>query len=297
MDHSTLAGLIIPAAAFTVMVGLGLSLTVDDFRRVLQDRKAMVVGLFGQLVLLPLVGYLVLLASGLPSEYGLGLLILALCPGGSLSNVVTHLARAELALSVSLTAVASLITPVTLPLLYAWFAPGLTQGPATIELPVLSTAIRLFVIAVVPVRIGMAVRKCLPSLASRADKPVSVLSMVLFVFVITAVIKSNWEDLPLGVRVVGPAALALNIASLTLGFVGARLARLNSKQAVTISIEVGMQNAAMATFVTATLLGSVTMAIVPAIYAMLMVPSALILGMTLGRAMSASPDTTTPPIP
>ncbi|MCA9218380.1 MAG: bile acid:sodium symporter family protein [Planctomycetales bacterium] len=282
MEQTVLTVLVVPAALFTVMVGLGLSLTVDDFRRVVHDRKVLGVGLIGQMALLPVLGALIVICFRLEPVFGLGLMVLALSPGGALSNAVVHVVRGELALSISLTAISSIVTPVTIPVLYRLSASYLTPETETVSLPIGKTMLQLFLICIVPVALGMAVRKGWPTFAIRADKPVRVLSVVFFVIVIGGVIKQHLGIYPVGFRSVGPAVLALNLGSLTLGFVGARLARLNFEQAATIAIEVGMQNAATATFVTATLLGDTTMAIVPAIYATVMLPSALIFGVAAG---------------
>lgn len=295
MEQTTLAKVIVPAALFTIMVGLGLSLTTKDFLRIIHSRKAIVVGIIGQMVLLPTLGYIIVVIFRFDSVFGLGLMVLTLCPGGALSNAISYLAWADLALSVTLTAITSLVTPLTMPLVYGWVASSLAGESEIFALPIGKTMLRLFMISIVPIGVGMAIRKGAPTFAARADKPVRVLSLVFFLMVIIGVIKQNWDVFPVGFRTVGPAVLILNLSSLALGFFGARLARLEVKQAVTIGIEVGMQNVATATFVTATLLGDVTMAISPAIYATVMVPSALMFGIGLSRmllrpsAVSAQP--------
>lgn len=293
MEQTVLTAFVVPAALFTIMIGLGLSLNIDDFRRVMHSRKALTLGLIGQMVMLPILGYVLVVAFGLNPVFGLGLMVLALSPGGALSNAITFLARADLALSVTLTAIASLISPFTIPFIYGWVVSSLTGEPGTLTLPIGKTMFQLLMISVVPIGFGMAVRMKFPTLAERAIKPVRVLSVAFFLIVIGGVIRQNWDVFPIGFSTIGPAALTLNLGSLALGFLGAKLARLEVKEAITIGIEVGMQNAATATFVTATLLGDITMAISPAIYATVMVPSALIFGIGASHILLRPRSTST----
>ena len=196
--------------------------------------------------------------------------------------------KGDLALSVSLTALTSLLIPFTLPFIYSFAASGISGGSGSISLPIGRTILQLLMITVVPILIGMSIRYRFKGFAQRAGKPVKIISVVFFLMVIFGVIKQNWEVFPLGFNSIGLAAIALNIGSLLIGFSLGRLVRLSLKQIVTIMIEVGMQNAATATFVTATLLGDVTMSIAPAIYATIMVPTALLTGFLFSRRIAGS---------
>lgn len=283
MVENTLTVFVIPAALFTIMVGLGLSLSSRDFRQVLAGPRAVIVGIVGQMVGLPVLGYLIVRIFGLDPVYGLGLMVLALSPGGALSNAIVFLSRADLALSVTLTAIASMMTPLTIPLAYGWLAASFTGESADVALPIGRTLGQLLAISVLPIALGMALKKGFPAFAERVGRPVRIVSVVFFVTVIGGIIQQNRDVLPVGIHVVGPAALALASSSLAVGFLGARWARLGFSQAITIAIELGMQNAATATFVTATLLGNLTMAIPPAIYATVMVPTVLAFGIGSSR--------------
>lgn len=279
MRATILSTVVVPAALMLVMLGLGLALAPRDFSRVFNRPRTVALGLFCQLFLLPALGCGVALLFGLEPALALGLIVLALCPGGVLSNALCNLVRADLALSVSLTAMTSLVTPITLPVFYRLAAARWVTEPAELALPVAGTAGRLLLISVLPIVVGMAIRGRLPTWARRAERPVQVLSVVLFLVVISGIVAQNLDVLGEGIRKVGLAALTLNLSAQLLGLSAARTLRLRGAEATTIAIEVGIQNAATATFVCVTLLDSTRMAISAAVYAALMLPSAFLLGL------------------
>jgi bile acid:Na+ symporter, BASS family len=231
-------------------------------------------------VLLPVFGALVTTVSGLDATFATGILILSLSPGGALSNAICGLVRADAALSVSLTAFSSLITPFSIPFLYGWFTrlwdPA---GPASLELPLVPTIARLATVAIVPIAVGMAIRRRHRRATVRLERPARVLSVMLFLAVVAVIVAQNLDAMQTGARSLGATMLALNLGATALGLLVAATFGLPRAAAVTLGIEVGMQNVATATFVSATLLGDATMALVPAIYAFIMVPTALGLGL------------------
>jgi BASS family bile acid:Na+ symporter len=271
MQQTFLAKVVLPAALFLIMLGMGLSLVPDDFRRVLKAPKAAAIGIACQMILLPLVGLGVvhLIAMDEPA-LAVGLMVLTFCPGGTTSNMLSYLARGDVALSISLTAVVSLLTPFTIPLLTAASMSHLMGSAKAIEMPLVKTILVLLVITVIPVAIGMAIHKKWPGAAKKADKPVKVLSMVFLFGIIGALVKQNAAELPGFFAQTGAATLVLNVTTMTLGFVIARMAGLNHRQQVTIGMEVGIQNGTTALMVTGTLLGNATMTIAPAIYSLIM---------------------------
>ncbi len=279
MSETALTAALVPVSLAVLMLALGLSLETADFRRVLRSPRALAGGLGGQLLLLPVLGILVASLSGVAPKMAVGFVILSLCPGGALSNAICGLFRADAALSVSLTALSSVITPITIPLFYGWTAGLWIADVPSLELPVLPTMARLLAISVVPIALGMAIRSRYGSTAARLEKPARILSTLLFIAVVAIIVAQNLDALRNGFRMLGASAIALNLAATGTGLALARLVRLPAAGTITLGIEVGMQNVATATFVTATLLGDPVMALGPAVYALVMLPTAVGLGL------------------
>lgn len=291
MEQNIVTQLVLPLALFVVMLGMGLSLVPADFRRVFEKPRAVAVGVLGQLLLLPLIALGVITVLDLPPIFAVGLMVLAFAPGGTTSNAITYLVRGDLALSITLTAVTSLVTPFTIPLGTAWAVSRYLGESASISLPLGSTIAILVAITLVPVSIGMAVRNKKPVLAERAERPVRIISLVTLFLIIGGLVAKERANLPEWFAQTGTATLMLNLASMATGFAISKLARLGRPQALTISIEVGIQNGTTALLVTGTLLGSAQMSIPPAIYSLVMYATAGLLGMALamGRRREVQP--------
>ena len=270
MEATVLTKIVLPIALAVIMLGMGLSLATDDFRRVLRFPKAFAVGVTCQLVLLPAIGFALASALGLSPAIAIGLIILALSPGGTTSNMFAYLARGDVALSISLTAVVSLITPFTIPLIGAIAMNHFMGESAAIALPIGRTVVTLLIITLVPVAIGMVIRHKAAAFASRAEKPVKILSIVFLAAIIAGIMKQNWSQLGSFFAQAGVASLLLNLSTMALGFGIAWLMRLSRKQSVTIGLEVGIQNGTTALLVTGTILANPTMSIAPAIYSLIM---------------------------
>ena len=146
MESSALTTIVLPASLFIIMLGMGLSLVVDDFRRVIQYPKAVAIGLFNQLILLPLIGYGLAVMLGLGPAFAVGLMLLAACPGGVTSNLITHVAKGDTALSITMTAIASFITVFTIPLIVSWSLGQFMGESRSIELPIIQTMGRCILI-------------------------------------------------------------------------------------------------------------------------------------------------------
>lgn len=283
MEGSVLSKVVLPIALAIVMLGLGLSLTLADFGRVKDSPKAVAVGLGFQMIALPIVGYVVAMTFGLEGALAVGLMVLAFCPGGTTSNVISHIARGDLALSVSLTAVVSIITPLTIPLLTEASISKFMAASQSVPVNYKQTLIALIAITIVPIVLGMSIRRKWPKVAAGAEKPVRTLSLILLFLIIAGLVKQQWENLPTFFAQVGLAAFVLNVTTMALGFFGAKGLKLTRRQQITIGIEVGVQNGTTALFVTGTLLESPEMSIAPAVYSLLMFATAAVFSVLVYR--------------
>lgn len=277
MQTSFMTQWILPMALFVIMLGVGMTLRADDFRRVLRAHGAVLTGLLAQLLLLPCLGLLLVSLLQLPPLLAVGLMVLTFAPGGATSNMLTLLSRGDTALSVSLTAITSLITPFSLPLL-TLLALNHWQGELVLpEFPVLESVLKLLLITLVPVLLGMLLSARSPNFSRRVTRPVKLLSLLFMILVVSGIVMANWTRLPALIAIVGPAALLLALLAMSSGYLLARLMRLQSEQQVTLSIEVGIQNAGTALLVTGGLLQSAEMSASALIYGVLMQVPALML--------------------
>ncbi|GAA0683744.1 bile acid:sodium symporter family protein [Marinobacterium maritimum] len=279
MQASYLSQLILPMALFSIMLGVGMTLTRSDFMRLWQAPGVVLLGVAAQLLLLPLLGALVLWWADLPPLLAVGLMILTFAPGGATSNMLTLLARGDTALSITLTAVTSLVTPFTLPLLtlLALHFYGLTGELP--QFPVLGTIMKVMLVTLLPVALGMLMAGFKPDWCAWMIKPVKICSLVFMIAIVTAIVRANWAQLPDLIGQVGPVALLLAVCALLTGYLLARLARLSEERRITLAIEVGIQNAGTALLVTGGLLQSAEMSASALIYGVVMqVPALMILG-------------------
>lgn len=236
-----LVNVVLPLSLAVIMLSLGVGLTPADFRRVLERGWVFAVGAVCQIILIPIAAYLVIIAFGLSGAIAAGVMLLAFCPGGVTSNVVSRLANGDVALSVSLTAMVSLLSIVTVPLFVGWAIVHF-MGEDAPEVSVTSLAIAMFVITALPVSLGMLLRYVSPTLADRIEPKLLVLSSVLFVIMILAAIASNWELFVENFASLGPALATLNIVTMLGGLAIAAVLGLTWSEQKTISIEVGIQN-------------------------------------------------------
>ena len=290
MEGSVLATVVLPVALGIVMLGLGLSLSPADFSRALKQPKAVVIGLICQLALLPLLGFAVASTFGLTGHLAIGLIILSLCPGGVTSNVISYLAKGDLALSVTLTAITSLVTPLTIPLIAGLAFSHYGAADASIALPVGKTVGALVLITIVPVSLGMFIRSKKPALADRSERAVSIASLIFLAIIIAGIVKNNWANLGTFFAQAGWSALALNVVSMGTGYGIALLARLRREESIAIGVEVGIQNGTTALFITGTLLSNPEMSIPPAIYSLIMFGTGAVfaLAVNVGRPPATS---------
>ena len=260
----------LPIALILIMIGVGLSLTPADFSRVFKQPKSFIIGAICQMLILPMAALLIIALTGLSGELAIGLFILALCPGGTTSNLYSYLARADVGLSVSLTAIIGFITPFTIPLLTTWAITFYGGGESQIKLPVLITWLKLIVVTVIPVLIGMGIRAKWQAFALKAQPYVSWFSITVLALVIVSICIKLGQRLIDFAILTGPAVIALNIITMTLGYLAGKLLLNNKSQSRTITLEVGLQNGTLALLVTSGMLQSSTMSIAPSIYSLFM---------------------------
>lgn len=273
MQQSPLIAIGLPIALFIIMIGMGLTLTPNDFRREAKAPKGLLIGSLLQLLALPLVGLALMGLPGLTASLAVGVVIVAACPGGTTSNLISFMARGNVALSIILTVIASLATIATLPF---WVNLALDRtavvdaAATTVHLPFLKTVAMLAVLILIPVSIGMIIRGRNSALAARADRAVSLFGAVVLAALIVGIATVNRDRLGTLLIQAGPACAALNVVGISLGLLGGRLARLNWQDSLTIAVELGIKNSTIGLLVAMTLLQNTEMAVPSAVYGIMM---------------------------
>jgi len=240
----SLITIFLPLALAVIMFSLGLGLTFDDFRRVVLKPKAFAIGAVAQIVLIPVTAYILAVLFRLPPELAVGMMILAFCPGGVTANLLTKIAGGEVALSISLTGVISLVAVVTVPILVALSANHFLGVDAP-SVNVTSLGVSMALITLAPAAIGIAVRHFAGGFALKLDAVVSRIAVVLFVVVVAGALAANWSTFVDNILVLGPALVLLNVLLLLIGFGLARLFSLTQAEGKAIAIETGIQNATL----------------------------------------------------
>lgn len=268
MDNSPLVAIGLPIALFIIMVGMGLSLTTADFRRVFEQPKSISIGVVGQLLLIPMLGFAIGwgLSGGIMAA---GLVLIAALPGGTTSNLFTYLAKANLALSITLTVIASLVTTVTLPLYVNLALETFTGAGEIVRLPFVQTLVQMTAILIVPVCIGMALNRKFPGAAKRAEPIISKFSALVLALIVIGIIVKEWNNLPGWISLVWLPVVLLNFGSMAIGYGLGKLASLGEKDSVTLSIELGLKNVTIGLMIALTLLQNTELAVPAAIYGIL----------------------------
>ncbi len=271
MDLLTNVGL--PISLAIIMLSLGIKLEVADFRRVLSRGYPFAIGAICQVVLLPVAAFLTVKLFGFPPEIAVGFMLLSFCPGGVTTNVLTKLAQGDVALSVSLTAVISLLSILTVPILAAWSITHF-MGQDAPEVSISGLAFAMFLITTLPVAIGVGVRHLATRFANRIEPLLSKLAIILFILIVLAALTGNWQLFVDNLGLMGAGLVSLNIALLLIGLGLARVARLSWNESKTISIEVGIQNSTigitLAALITGTESGFSPLALPAAVYGITM---------------------------
>ena len=261
---------IAPIALALIMLGLGLGLTVKDFKRVLTTPKDFLVGIICQLILLPIIAYLIILVLKLPIEIALGLMIIASAPGGVTSNVLTKFANGDVALSISLTAVGSLISIISVPFIVFTSADLLNVTEMSKEITMTGIAIKMALVVTVPVIFGMIIRSFADNFISSNLKMINKITGLLFIIVFIAVWVEERENIFSYLAQAGTAVLALNIIMMILAFYIAKFFASGIPQKKCISLECGLQNGTLAVFVATQIFDNVAYVVPTAAYALIM---------------------------
>lgn len=265
-----------------VMFGLGLSLVLADFRRVLGHPKAVAIALVLQALVLPAVCYGLILVMGLPPLYAVGLMLLAASPGGVSANLFSHLFGGNVAMNISLTAINTLLSIISLPLIGTWAIATFAGGGQVVPLQ-FGKVVEVIGVVMVPVGIGMLVRSKAPAFAARAERPMKAFSaLVLAAFALIAIIK-EWDALSSSFMQLGPAVVTFNVVSLLAGYYVSRSAGLDKPMATAIGYEIGIHNSTLAMFIALSVLNNFQLALPAALYSVSMYLAAAAFGMLVLR--------------
>lgn len=274
----------LPISLAIIMFGMGLSLVAGDFVRLFTNPKAVLIGLCNQLLFMPLIGFAIVVLFDLNPTMAIGVMILSVCPGGPTSNLITQVSRGNIGLSVTLTALASLITVFTIPILLSKAIAYFTgDTDVVIRLPVLQTMLQILVITVIPISIGMLIRKRREAFALRMEKPMRTASTVLFVIIFLIIIIANKENLTQAMKEVGLATLLLNISTMGLGYLTAKIFGITGASQISITIESGIQNGTLAFVIATTILNNLEMGLSTGAYSIWMFITGGILMWRLGN--------------
>tara|TARA_Y100001970_G_scaffold250772_2_gene322909 strand:+ start:5353 stop:6204 length:852 start_codon:yes stop_codon:yes gene_type:complete len=275
---------IAPIALALIMLGLGASLTVKDFTRVFQNPKVFLVGMLCQLVLLPVIAYLLIIILNTPIELALGVMLIAAAPGGVTSNVLTKFADGDVALSISITAFTSLISIVSVPYIVFLSIDLFDISYVEKEVSMLGISLKMFFVVTIPVVLGMLIRKLLNNFIENNMKTIEKMSIGLFSIVFIAIYVEEWNSIIMFISTAGTIALILNVTMMVFGFYVAKFFASNIAQRRCISLECGLQNGTLAVFVGTQLFGSDMTFMVPtAAYALIMMITSLIFVFILRR--------------
>ncbi len=294
MQGDIVSSVLLPLILAFMMFSLGLGLVPADFRRIIAQPRALLVGVVCHFVLLPLVCWLMLNAFGITGVFAVGFMILASCPTGTTSNILTYLARGDVALALSFTAVASVMTIFTLPFIVTLSLEHFMGAAQAVQVPVGRMMLQVALVLGLPVSIGMAVRYRWPRWALAFEPRATRIATWLFVLIVVLAVKTNWALLRDNFSTLAPFAVVLNLSMLTVGFLAAWLARLSRQQSVTLGIETAMQNAALALVIGSTVLRSDAMAVPGALYGVLMYGGGLLFAMAMRRILAPAAASLTP---
>jgi len=273
-------------ALAVVMAGLGLSLELADFRRLLNEKRAVVVALVLQMIILPLAAFALATAMSLSTPYAVGLMLLAAAPGSISSNLYSHVFGGNVALNVSLTGINTVLSMVTLPLICSWSIVHFAAGPETMP-EVGGKLIETMATLIVPVIIGMVVRARAPRFAERVNKPMRLVSVIVLVVFSAAAIVKEWEALALAFTQVGVSVILFNLLSMVVGYRASLAMALDQASAVAVTFQLGVRSAVLSIYVAMTALNNAQIALPAAVYSITMVLLGLSFGVWVKRRASA----------
>lgn len=282
--------LLFPIVVAIIMLGLGLTLTLADFRRVVKYPRAMVVCLVCQMLVLPGICLGLVVAFDLRPELAIGMMLLAASPGGSTASLYSHLFKGDLALNISLTAVNSVLAMFTLPLIVNLSVAGFLGGDSSLGLQ-FDKVIQVFAMVLVPIAVGMFVRARFSAFAVRMERPTKILSVVVLVMLIISVIAGLGADVFAVLGEIIAVVVAFNLLSMAIGYYGPRLLRAGRRESIASAFEIGLHNATLSITIamSPTLLGNAEMAMPSVTYGFVMFITAALFGLVISRRVPAPP--------
>ena len=267
---------IAPIALALIMLGLGLGLTAEDFTRVIKNPKDFLVGLVSQLILLPIIAYILIKIFNTPLELALGVMIIAAAPGGVTSNVLTKFANGDVALSISLTAIISLISIITVPFIVFKSAEILQISYISKDISMMAISLKMFLVVTLPVCIGMLIRKFAKNFISSKTLFIQRFSIILFIIVFIAIWIEEWNKIVSFIIQAGIITLTLNLVMMVVGYYAAKFFASGLAQRKCISLECGLQNGTLAVFVSTQLFDEMVYMVPTAAYALIMFITSII---------------------
>ena len=274
---------IAPIALALLMLGLGASLTFRDFLNVFKRPKDFFIGFVCQLIILPLVGYSLIIILKVPIELALGVMLIAAAPGGVTSNVLTKFADGDVALSISLTAFMSLVSIISVPFIIFQAIDLLNIDYVEKEISIIGISLKMFFVVTVPVILGMIIRKFAGEFINRNVKNIQRISIFLFLVIFIAIYVEEWDSIVMFVTTAGTVAFALNISMMIIGYYVAKFLASGVAQRRCISLECGLQNGTLAVFVGTQLFDDMVYMVPTAAYALIMMTTSIIFVLILRR--------------
>ncbi len=268
MATSLFVTALLPLSLFIIMSSLGLALTLQDFRRVVVYPRGATIGLVNLILLSPLLGFLIAKLYGLTAGLAVGMVLLGASPGGTTANMMTHLAKGDTALSVTMTALSSLAAVITTPLFLGLASAHFAAGDVALQLKMGPIVVKVLLITLLPLSLGMTVRALAPGFALRIEPMAKKIATGFFVLVVIAVLVSEHDEIGGNLPVIGPAVLTLNVLAMSISYLIAKFARLDNKQSTAIAIELGVHNTTLAMAVGAMV--SPTLVVPAAVYGVFM---------------------------
>jgi BASS family bile acid:Na+ symporter len=279
---------LLPLSLAVIMLSMGLTLSVADFTRLIDQPRDFLVGALLQMGSLPLIALALVYAIPMRPEIAVGLMLIAACPGGTTSTMLTHIGRGDVALSITLTTFTSLMSIVTLPLIMGWSLDAF-MGAAAPELPLLRTVASIFVILIAPTALGMAIARYAPRFSAWAEPKTRPLALILFILIVVGALAAEREKIVPYLAEAGPIVLALNLLTMLVAFVVAALFDTGPRQRTAITLECGLQNATLAIVIAITMMRSVDLSIPGAAYGLLMLFTGLAFALWAARQSKTQP--------
>jgi BASS family bile acid:Na+ symporter len=287
IDTALISGMLLPASLGIIMLGLGMTLHPSDFARILRQPKPVLIGLGVQMLLLTAICFGLCLLLQLPPELAVGMMLLAAAPGGASANIYSHLAGGDVALNITLTAVNSLLCLLSLPLIVGFSLAYFMAADQAVP-PPFGKIIEVGVIILLPVAIGMGIRRTWPQWSDRVEKPLRVFSVLLLALLVVLTMIQQWQLLAEYAAIIGLACVLFNVLSLLIGYAVPLALKLPRRQAIAIAMEIGIHNGTLALFVAFTVLDNSVMAVPAAFYSISMFITAGLFAAWLNRPARAA---------